>query len=1136
MSSDSIRLKALLVAAIDFSNVDERAAFLKRECGDDVQLRERLDILLHACDAPLPHKETIATAAYLPLTDTLKQRVSIVPGVEQAFTLTNSDSLMSGKYRLVERIGQGGMGEVWTAEQTEPVKRRVAVKLILGGRNSENVIRRFEAERQALALMDHPGIARIYDGGITDQGMPFFVMELVQGVPLTTYCDDKRLTIRQRLELFVSICLAVQHAHQKGIIHRDLKPGNILVTEVDGKPLPKIIDFGVAKAVEQQLTDESYGDTGAIVGTPTYMSPEQADPSSMDIDTRTDLYALGVILFELLVGAPPLDARQFKKGALFEMLRMVREVDPPRLSTKLASSDNIPAIAARRSTQPHPLVRELQGDLDWITQKALEKDRTRRYDTAHSFVMDLSRYLNGEAVLAHPPNRWYRLKKFVKRHRIPLLLGSTMLLAFLGALFGVIKANNEQIATQLRQEAESARDGEKAARNSAEQARDGERVARREVEKEREKLAVFEYGKTIQIAYQSWLENNVPAARALLEGARKDLRGWEWKFVNRICNTEQFTLQGHAGQLASVVYSADGSRILTASGDKTAKIWDAKTGKLLVSLNGHTSVLVSAAFSKNGKRIVTGSMQNAKVWDAETGAELLTVQVERQLMNDAAINHDGSRIVTSGDIYTGNGKAQVWDTATGKELLTLRAPLSPFYKVAFSHNGERILTACGDKTAKVWDATNGKLLLTLKGHTSNVGCASYNYDSSKIVTASGDKTAKVWDANTGKESITLGGHTQAVACVAFSRDGKQIVSASSDKTAKVWNATTGVEVATLRGHNDNVVSAAFNADGTCVATASTDATAKVWVIQNNLERLTLKGHTTGVNSARFNADGTKIVTASWDGTTRIWDAASGKSITTLKATPAQSSIVRSPVMMATWNGSSTRVATAHGDGVARIWDADSGRELLALKGHVGTVYSVNFTPDNSMIVTGGHDTTIRVWDSTTGKEVLKIAGHQGSVASACFNNDGTRIVSSSYDRTAKVWDAQTGKELLTLKGHSYTVASAAFNREGTLIVTASHDSTAKLWNARTGQEILTLRGHTSAVRKASFNSDGTRIVTASADRSAKVWDVQTGSELLSLNGIYIDVFCADFSNDRTRLVTAGGNATVDIWDANRPSK
>ncbi len=503
----------LFTEALSRTDPAERAAFLDEACAGNPELRRRLEELLagHARsrgpldrpivapadfgptadlsprDAtgqhrPLEGAETLARADPNATTDV--ESGARTPPTDEfgesrpdpaAVTIDRSDSgattappsaptppaarvathegigtVIAGRYTLVDVIGEGGMGSVYLASQTEPVKRQVALKLIRTGMDSRGVLARFDAERQALALMDHPNIARIYDGGVTPAGQPFFVMELVHGVPLTEYCDRKRLTVKDRLELFVSVCQAVQHAHQKGIIHRDLKPGNVMVTEVDGRPTPKVIDFGVAKATEQNLTDMSFADTGAIVGTPTYMSPEQADPSSMDIDTRTDVYALGVMLYELLVGSPPLDARQFRRGAILEMLRMVREVDPPRPSTKLNTAEALPSIAANRSIEPARLSKMLRGELDCVVMKALEKDRDRRYDTANGLARDIQRYLADEVVEARPPSRGYRLKKLVKRNKGQVIAASLVFLTLVGGIvgttIGLYKANRARDA------------------------------------------------------------------------------------------------------------------------------------------------------------------------------------------------------------------------------------------------------------------------------------------------------------------------------------------------------------------------------------------------------------------------------------------------------------------------------------------------------------------------------------------------------------------------------------------------------------------------------------------------------------------------------------------------------------------
>ena len=481
MAVDAARAKSLFLNASELADPAARVAYLERECGGDAELRARVEALLAADGGGAPVLDEDLTAAHEPtspatLEATAASRAETRLPSELAtaedrsdgadFTVTGASradrpggsgvgQVIAGRYTLREVLGEGGMGTVYRAGQTQPVKRQVALKLIKVGMDSRAVLARFDAERQALALMDHPNIARVYDGGTTEAGQPFFVMELVSGEPITDYCDRLRLPVRARLELFVSVCQAVQHAHQKGIIHRDLKPSNVMVTEVDGRPTPKIIDFGVAKATEQRLTDLSLADTGAIVGTPTYMSPEQADPSSMDIDTRTDVYALGVILYGTLAGSPPIDAKQFKRGAILEMLRMVREVDPPRPSTKVSTSDALPNIAASRDVEPAHLKRALQGDLDWIVMMALEKDRTRRYETANGFAADILRHLAHEPVVAAPPSRAYRLRKFVLKHRGAVIAASLVLVTLLGGLAAVAAVQtvaNTRLAASLVRE------------------------------------------------------------------------------------------------------------------------------------------------------------------------------------------------------------------------------------------------------------------------------------------------------------------------------------------------------------------------------------------------------------------------------------------------------------------------------------------------------------------------------------------------------------------------------------------------------------------------------------------------------------------------------------------------------------
>jgi serine/threonine protein kinase/Flp pilus assembly protein TadD len=427
-------LDTIVCAAIDIASAEERASFLAQACGDDRELLERAERLVKAHLGAGSFLESHAAASALSPKGA-RAEVRGTPTMDQP--VTEATGMVIGPYKLVEQIGEGGMGAVWMAQQMEPVKRLVALKLIKAGMDSKQIITRFEAERQALALMDHPNIAKVLGAGATDAGRPYFVMDLVKGAPITKYCDEHHLTPRQRLELFIPVCQAVQHAHQKGIIHRDLKPSNVLVALYDGQPVPKVIDFGVAKAAGQPLTEQTLvTGFGAIVGTLEYMSPEQAEINQLDIDTRSDIYSLGVLLYELLTGSPPFTRKELEKAGMLEMLRVIREQEPSKPSTKLSTAEGLPTLAANRGTEPAKLTKLVRGELDWIVMKALEKDRNHRYETANGFAMDVQRYLADEAVQACPPSVTYRLRKFLRRNKGPALAASLVLLALLAGIVG----------------------------------------------------------------------------------------------------------------------------------------------------------------------------------------------------------------------------------------------------------------------------------------------------------------------------------------------------------------------------------------------------------------------------------------------------------------------------------------------------------------------------------------------------------------------------------------------------------------------------------------------------------------------------------------------------------------------------
>jgi tetratricopeptide (TPR) repeat protein/serine/threonine protein kinase len=438
--------QSLFIAALEKESPAERAAFLDQACAGDPDLRQRLERLLARHAQPDSLLDTPAvTGAYAPETDRPAAEAPALPASEGPGTVL-------GPYKLLQALGEGGMGAVFLAAQNRPVQRQVALKIIKPGMDSRQVVARFEAERQALALMDHPNIARVFDGGATATGRPYFVMELVKGVPITKFCDERRLTPRQRLELFIPVCQAVQHAHQKGIIHRDLKPSNVLVALYDGQPVPKVIDFGIAKATGPQLTEQTLiTGFGAVVGTLEYMSPEQAELNQLDIDTRSDIYSLGVLLYELLTGTTPLEKKRLKEAVLLEVLRLVREEEPPRPSTRLSTTDELPAVAAKRGLEPKKLSGLVRGDLDWIVMKCLDKDRNRRYETANALASDVQRYLADEPVQACPPSLGYRVRKFARRHQAGLWTTAALLLLGVLAASGMGWALWDRAAQQAEE-------------------------------------------------------------------------------------------------------------------------------------------------------------------------------------------------------------------------------------------------------------------------------------------------------------------------------------------------------------------------------------------------------------------------------------------------------------------------------------------------------------------------------------------------------------------------------------------------------------------------------------------------------------------------------------------------------------
>jgi eukaryotic-like serine/threonine-protein kinase len=1020
-----------------------------------------------------------------------------------------------GDYELLEELGRGGMGVVYKARQSK-LNRLVALKMILAGEYAgERDIARFRTEAEAVARLQHPNIVQIFEVGEHD-GHPYFSLEFVDGGSLAQRLDGTPLPSHQAARLVETLARAMHAAHQAGVVHRDLKPANVLLT-ADGTP--KITDFGLAKKLD---SDAGQTQSGAIMGTPSYMAPEQAGGKSNEIGPAADTYALGAILYECLTGRPPFKA-----------------------STPL---DTVLQVVSDEPVPPRQLQSKTPRDLETICLKCLQKAPGKRYTTAADLAEDLRRFQAQEPIQARPVGRLERGVKWAKRRPAVAALLAALMLAALGLVGGGAWFTNSlqnalgaaKDSTEAKGKAlEAERDALGAAKDSAEakgKALEAEREAKEKAQNEksladaaRTKAEWLAYAGQITLAQREWQDGDVGHARDLLGACQGNLRGWEYDYLATLFNKNQRTLRGHTGPLMSVAFSPDGKRLVSGGIGNTVNVWDAQTGQETLSLTGHASMVFSVAFSPDGKRLVSGSGdETVKVWDALTGKETLTLKGHAGPVGSVAFSPDGKRLV-SGAVNI----VMVWDAQTGQETLTLKGNTGGDFRVAFSPDGKRLVSGSADGALKVWDAQTGQETLTLKGHAGPVFSVAFSPDGKRLVSCSQDKTVKVWDAQTGQETLNLTGHTGPVISVAFSPDGKRLVSGGADNTLKTWDAQTGQETLALKGHNGAVLSVAFSPDGKRLVSGSWDGTVKVWDAQISQEPLTLKGHFGQVRSVAFSPNSKRLVSGGADGTLKVWDAQTGQETLTLKKHTG-------PVNSVAFSPDGTRLVSGGGDGILKVWDAQTGQETLTLKGHTGSVNSVAFSPDGKRLVSGSQDKTVKVWDAQTGQETLNLKGHAYAVLSVAFSPDGKRLVSGSGDGTIKVWDAQTGQETLNLKGYTGGIQSVAFSPDGKRLVSGGAN-TVKVWDAQTGQETLaletfTLKGHNSLVNSVAFSPDGKRLVSGSSDGSVNVWDAQTGQETLTLKGHAGPVNCVAFSPDGKHLASGNADGTIKVWDADRAAE
>jgi WD40 repeat protein/serine/threonine protein kinase len=1069
-----------------------------------------------------------------------------------------------GPYRLLQEIGSGGMGEVYLAKRDDAeFDQRVAIKLIRSGQDSAAVVSRFKAERQILAGLDHPNIAKLLDGGRTPQGQPYFVMEYVPGLPITAYCDQKQLNIHDRLELLIQACEGVRHAHQNAIIHRDLKPSNILVVDVDGKAVPRIIDFGLAKTTAKAPAEQTQlTKYGVFMGTPGFMSPEQADFRVQNLDTRTDVYSLGAILYVLLTGRQPFETLEGGLPPFDEWLRRLREEPLPRPSASRRLRRGGPEISAAGL---HRDLGKVPADLDWITAKALERDRERRYQSTAELALDLRRYLQHEPISARPPSYAYQIRKFVRRNRVAATALVAVALAISGGVaLALWQARVASIA------AGEAHTQELAARAQAVKVRQMGALSAEQAGDAASQLG-FASAAVARLAYAVRLDPDNPALRSHLLQLLDEQDLW-WLPLGP---------SFHHAKAILVKFSPDASRVVTGSLDGSVIIWDLKAGRQAGKVIHTQGAIYSLRFSPDGKRVLTGSADHtARVWDADTGEPLGPALIHADAVNDADFSHDGERVVTASEDHT----ARIWDWRSGQAIGAPMRHAAAVYSIVCSQDDAHIVTSSADHTARLWDGRAGRPLGPPLRHAESVHYAEFSPDGERVVTASKDNTARVWNVRTGKAVGEPMRHTWVVTRARFSPDGTRVLTSSIDRTARFWDASSGKPVGDPMSLALQALATGFSTDGQLAFTALVDGTVRAWDGHAGRPKgAVVRLMTSDLRAAFFSRDGGRLVTVASDGTVQIWEhrmssksreplrqdgfafmsfSPDGRRVVTNSSdhtatiwdTSSQPLLVlhhEADVYAAEISADGKKILTASGDHTLRLWDATTGEPIGLPMRHDRSVWQMKFSPDGSLILSVLGDGTVRLWDAATARArgAPLLVGQTTTEAGgyADFSPDGTRVGAAINDAKSRVgvlqlWDVRTGMPIGLPMSHFADVNDWRFSPDGTRIATVSMEHSdsmpssqppaIRLWNAHTGAPLSEPVTFDQDERPSlQFNPAGTRLLTPSVDGTARLWDVSTGVRLDRAVTHEAGVMEGRFSPDGSRILTASLDQTARVWDA-----
>ena len=1045
-----------------------------------------------------------------------------------------------GEFELIEVIATGGMGIVYKARHKK-LSRIVALKTIRPAalKPGADAIQRFRIEAEAVARLDHPHIVPIYEMG-EHGGFPFISLKLIGGGDLERHVFRLRKDPRGSARLIRDVAKAGHYAHLRGILHRDLKPSNILL---DLENEPHVTDFGLAKHIEN---DSGLTQTGLIIGTPSYMAPEQVSGHRGEVTTAADVYGLGAVLYKLLTGRPP-----FQAASVYETLQQVQEREP------------IP---------PDVLDHHVDRDLAAICMRCLEKSPGARYGSAEAMADDLERWLSGDSIAARPIGQVRRAWRWCGRNRVVAgLLASVAALVVAVAVVATVSAVRQHTL------ARAARSAEALAKASAKSEREARLLADARAREVRWRLVRMNVENGNRIIEQGdltgsfpWfaealrLDRDDPAAALtqrlrlgtvlnqspVLDGIFSHKGSVLWAAFDHtgrrlVTGSADHTARiwdvatgaavtpplAHDGPVNWVEFQSDGTRVLTASGDGTVRIWNAELGQPAGGRwLAHASPVCVARFSPDGRRVVSGGFDGTVwLWDTDQGTPLGAVQRLGTELFCLAFSPDG-RIVAMG---ASDSNGSLWRvTDGGLRLITKLRHKGTVRDVAFSPDGTRLLTASHDGTARFWDAQTGAPLLADLKHNHWIFHAEFSADGGRVVTASHDRTARVWNARTGRPiTPALGpmGHSIAVRDACFSPDGGRIATAGLDGTARVWDASSGEALSPLLHHGGSLQRVRFTPDGTGVLTIGSDSTARLWNVTTIGTSAVTVELDAGANQTVFDPSGKRFATACGDGSARVWDAATGQPVTPIM-------LHRRGVLRIAFRGDGRLLATGSFDATARIWDAQTGLALTPPLVHNDTVTWVVFSPDGSRLATASSDGTARIWDVATGRPAAPPLKPNNEVLHIVYSPDGRILATASKDATARVWDANTGLALIAPLRHDTEVSCTAFSPDGRVLLTACSDNSlaersAQQWEIATGRLLGPSLRHGDGVLWAAFSPDGTRVATASEDMTARIWNAATGEPVTPPLHHRHHVSSVDFSPDGRQLATCALDGTARVWDA-----